>query len=382
MRSSSNRTRRARGWSIVVKRFAAVACLSLAIFVGAAGQAGADAAGPTDFLTTITSIEPETGVATLSIIGGDSFLSLAVEPGHTAEVRGYSGEPYLRFASDGTVMENRRSKTYHLNSSRYADAPHDHIDEGAEPEWFEVAADGEYAWHDHRIHWMGNENPPDKGPGDVILTSDIPITVDDQAVTVSVRSVWQPAPSPWPAIVGAVVGVALVIFLRRTRGWLASIPVGIAALAATIIGAVEFAANPPAAQPSPMPWVLPGMSLVFVVAAPWLGRRSRRSPDLPAMASAHTGSPPVVPFSGADALLIIAGAALISWAWMGHQALVRAVLVHPIPGWVVRGAIPFVAIVGLATLIAVGSAGYAKFRSAVDPEADRKADCSERSPSA
>ena len=131
-----------------------------------------------------------------------------------------------------------------------------------------------------------------------------------------------------------------------------------------------------------MPWVLPGMSLVFVVAASWLGRRSRRSPDLPAMASAHTGSPPVVPFSGADALLIIAGAALISWAWMGHQALVRAVLVHPIPGWVVRGAIPFVAIVGLATVIAVGSAGYAKFRSAVDPEADRKADCSERSPSA
>ena len=53
------------------------------------------------------------------MIGGDSFVELTVERGTDVVVLGYWGEPYLRFNSDGTVEENRRSPTVAENESRY-----------------------------------------------------------------------------------------------------------------------------------------------------------------------------------------------------------------------------------------------------------------------
>ena len=83
------------------------------------GAAHADPAVPTDFATEVVGIEPATPTIDVGVVGGDSFVELTVEPGTAVVVLGYWGEPYLRFNSDGTVEENRRSPTVAENESRY-----------------------------------------------------------------------------------------------------------------------------------------------------------------------------------------------------------------------------------------------------------------------
>ena len=91
---------------------------------------------------------------------------------------GYWGEPYLRFNSDGTVEENRRSPTVAENESRYGgSSTAGRRTRPVSRNGREVATDGSYAWHDHRAHWMSTE-PPAGERGDEVLTGVIPLQVD------------------------------------------------------------------------------------------------------------------------------------------------------------------------------------------------------------
>ena len=96
-----------------------VAICSAVAMLGPAGVAHADPAQPTDYATEIVGIEPATPSIDVGVIGGDSFVELTAERGTEVVVLGYWGEPYLRFNSDGTVEENRRSPTVAENESRY-----------------------------------------------------------------------------------------------------------------------------------------------------------------------------------------------------------------------------------------------------------------------
>ena len=109
--------------------------------------------------STVEAIEPPAEGVTAEIVGGDSFLRVRAEPGRTVVVRGYEGEPYLRFRPDGTVEVNRNSPAAYVNESRYGTDPPASADATAAPAWQEVAADGSYAWHDHRTHWMATNRP-------------------------------------------------------------------------------------------------------------------------------------------------------------------------------------------------------------------------------
>ena len=61
---------------------------------------------------------------TAEIRGGDSFLEVTVDEGHTVIVEGYQGEPYLRFQPDGTVERNRLSTATYLNDDRKGKVDH------------------------------------------------------------------------------------------------------------------------------------------------------------------------------------------------------------------------------------------------------------------
>jgi hypothetical protein len=202
-----------------VRRRTVAALVALGTVVLWVSPAAADPAGPTDYRTVIESIDPPVAGIDLRIVGGDSFLELTASGGVEVLVVGYQGEPYLRFGADGTVEENRRAPTTHLNQDRYGTVePPPGASADAPPEWSLVTDGGRYAWHDHRIHWMNPQRPPGASPGDQILEAVVPIVVDGEPVEIAVSSTWLPGPSPVPSAVGAAVGAALALGVRAAFG--------------------------------------------------------------------------------------------------------------------------------------------------------------------
>jgi hypothetical protein len=313
----------------------------------------ADAAGPTDYQSEIVSIDPPTPRLHASIIGGDAFLLLRVDRGTAVEVYGYRSEPYIQFLPDGTVQENRASASYFVSRSKLGSAlPSDFVDD-APPQWHTVATDGEYAWHDHRTHWMTDARPPGKRPGDVVLRQVVAMLVDGVAVAITVQSVWLPAPSRVPVWLGGGVGVAAGLCLavgsrrRSSRAAMSAVPTfafavpmfAVGVLAA-LVGIWQYQTFPSETGPQ-LGWF--GLPLVAAVAAAGvIAMHWRRG------GNALTG----------NALLLLAGVNMVLWSWMREDGLTRAVLPTNAPAWLDRfassAALPcglLAAAFGLAALV-------------------------------
>ncbi len=278
--------------------------------------AHADAPGPTDYRTVVTRIEPAVDGVRISIVGGDSFVELAVASGTAATVPGYSGDEYLRFRADGVVEENRNSATFYANASRYGGAVPDGI-AGSPPRWVQVATDGRFAWHDHRTHWMSTSRPPGKHAGDVILDAELPITVNGAQVLVHVQSTWLLPPSRLPALVGLIAGLSIAAAALRWRA--APLVVGAGAVIAFVLGAVAVRSVPSETGPPYTLWVLPLLSIVLVVAA--AAGRTRLS------------------VWHRQAATVIAATPLAVWGWSRRTAMSRALIPTDAPMWLDRFAV-------------------------------------------
>ncbi len=248
------------------------------------GSVFADAPGPTDYRSEITSISSADGqplpeVFEVTVEGHDSFLLLTIDRGSTAAVAGYEGEPDLRFDADDSVYENRLSFSTVYNRDRFGSVERpDYIDHSAAPEWILVDDDGSFAWHDHRIHYMDPRPPIGAEPGDIIIDTSVPITVDGVPVDITVASTLLASPSPLPALVISVMaaaGVAVVILrtasTRRTAGATAA-----TAMLALVTGAGWYVSLPGDADPS-ITWILlpaTGLVAALVAVRAALGQRS------------------------------------------------------------------------------------------------------------
>ncbi len=238
---------------------------SLMVF-GSAAPAAADPPGPTDYQSSIAAVVPPVAGVEATMIGGDAFLQIKVDPGIHVVVLGYRGEPYVQFLPDGTVEENQVSPSTYLNEDRYAETEiPDEASYDAEPQWEVVATNGRWAWHDHRTHWMNPARPLGSEPGDQILEAVVPLVVDETDVSVTVVSVWQEAPSPLAGIAGAIAGLALliglVVWLGRGRG--ATVAVATTALVALVMGWWQVTSVPNETGPSALLYLLPAAALVL-----------------------------------------------------------------------------------------------------------------------
>jgi hypothetical protein len=258
-------------------RLAQVALLASVLVGLTATPAGADAAGPSDFRSEVTEITPATEGVHAAIRGGDSFLEVSVDEGREVTVEGYSGEPYLRFLADGTVERNVSSPATYLNEDRTGGGerpPGASAD--AEPEWEEVADDGRYAWHDHRVHWMSEATPPvDRGQRvPAFAPWRIPISVDGEPVEILGVLVYEEdvSPLPWAVLAVAVAG-AVAWWGRRRPMQLAAAALVVASILAVVVGRADFASTPDGSG-NPLLWVLPVVSLVAAGAALALAARS------------------------------------------------------------------------------------------------------------
>lgn len=321
--------------SASIRRLVAGLALGAAAAVAVAAPVFADPPGPTDYLSTVRSIEPPTSTIEVGIVGGDSFVELRVHAGVEAMVIGYEGEDYLWFRPDGVVLENQNSPATYLNANRYggsgvpATARAD-----AEPDWKQVASGGYWAWHDHRAHWMQNARPFGLGPGDQILEAVIPVVVDGETVEVTVASTWQPEPSSLPMWFGALAGVAVVIgaFLLRSGPVppiAATLPPALLALYA---GYAQYGSLPAETGPRPVWIVLPIVAVVSAAVGVLLAARGRRF--------------------AADAAMLLVGVELAIWGFVKRDGLDAAIVPTDAPYWLDRFATAWALVggVGIAAL--------------------------------
>ncbi len=330
------------------RRIGGFVAILAASFMAPSSPAIADTAGPTDYRSDVVAVDPPTPSVEISIVGGDSFVLLRVEPGVEVDVMGYESEPYLHFAQDGAVYENRRSAATYINRSRFAGDPiPDGVAADAEPDWAVVASpgSGEYAWHDHRAHLMQPSVPAGARRGDRILDDVVPIVVDGVPVAVRITSTWMPAPSRWPPALGALIGVALVaavLLAPARRGW--GPLLFTAGGAAAVVGAIGYASLPAVTDPRPVWWLLPVLAVAFALAAWVLG-----------------------PTPGGHAAGAIAGLELAAWAVDRRAGLTRAVLPTDAPYWFDRAVTAGAFTVGVVAAVAAVAGLFSSMRRAPVP---------------
>ena len=275
--------------------------------------AHADAAEPTDYRTTVVSVEPRIDGLEVSIEGGDSFVRLTAPAGADVIVYGYAGEPYLRLAPDGTIATNRLSAATYENQNRFGGSGvPSFVDHLAEPQWRSVGSGRTWAWHDHRSHWMSPDPPIGLDPGMSLPAQTIPITVDGTPVGITVETTRVGAPSVWPAAFGVLVGLQLVLL-----GWwlgpaTATLTTILVSLAATVTGAGQYLSLPAETGPSVTWWLMPVLALGAGIGA-------------------------IVTYGRSDllvrALLALSGLQLFVWAFDRRAVFSRPVLPTDIAFW-------------------------------------------------
>lgn len=136
-----------------------------------------------NYRTTITSVTPAVPGLTVRSIEAGGRLELTNHTGHPVEVVGYDGKRLL-----------------------------------------EVPAGAVARWHDHRVHWMSDDPPPQvtADPSRTHRIRDWVVPLRTQSSTVEVRGTldWLPPPQPgtWWAVslLGAAAVTGLGVLLRRS----------------------------------------------------------------------------------------------------------------------------------------------------------------------
>lgn len=241
-----------------------------------ASPAAADPVESSDFRSEVTDITPAVGGVRAEIRGGDTFLELSVEPGHEVIVYSYEpnrARPYLRFLKDGRVQRNKNASATYINESRRGGGtiPTSLEDPSADtPVWQDVADGGRYAWHDHRVHWMAEVDPPvarGERVGGAYDPWVVPIEVDGRVAEVRGTLLFEDSISPVPWVLLAIVVAGLVAVVGRRSTLLpGSVALIIASGLAIVTGLGELRATPGSGGNASL-WALPAAALYFAVVA-------------------------------------------------------------------------------------------------------------------
>ncbi|WP_341252955.1 hypothetical protein [Euzebya pacifica] len=205
-------------------RLLSTALLTMSLLILAAAPAAAHGRGSdaSNFESRITETPSLDGLE-WRVINSDEYLQLTNASSEEVAIPGYQGEPYLRIGPDG-VFRNLNSQATYLNEDRFAQTtiPAD-VDLEADPEWEQLSDGSSYAWHDHRIHWMADTDPPavKAAPDETHLVTawTVPFEVGGEEHEVAGDLTWVPGGSAllWllPALLLVSIPVALAV--RRTE---------------------------------------------------------------------------------------------------------------------------------------------------------------------
>jgi len=199
-----------------------LAFVTLAAFAGLAapGDAAAHGRGPTVALDYRLRLAPPPAGLQVRILDGDRSLEARLASGTHALVRGYLGEPMLRFGAGG-VFANASSPT--AQSDRLV---------AAGSGWVRVTHGRSFVWHDHRL--------TPSGPRGRFA---IPVQVDGREGVIAGSFVRVARPPVWPWLAGAAAFAAAVWAATARRTWRLPLATGLGVVAGSgaLLAAIAFA---------------------------------------------------------------------------------------------------------------------------------------------
>jgi hypothetical protein len=211
-----------------VSRIRTIVAALLAAALLAPASALAHTGNP-NFRSRIDSFTPATKGLSFQVLYYDDQIEVRNFSHKTVTIYGYNGDPYLRLLPNGTVEQNRLSPATYLNQERdltgnvtvpkFANA-------NAKPQWRVLSKTSTVQFHDHRMHWMGKQLPPqvkDKSKKYKIFDYAVPIAVNGVKGAVHGTLFWNGEQTGFPTaavvsiVIVALLGVAFVVFVRRRR---------------------------------------------------------------------------------------------------------------------------------------------------------------------
>lgn len=185
-------------------------------------QTAAAHQGNPDYRSEILAIAPERASAGIEaeVQNFDDGVILRNDSGKSVLVKGYDGEPYVRISPDGLVEVNLNSPSFYLNQDRFAEVEIPaRADPDRAPDWKEVDRSGQFAWHDHRSHYMGRGVPPqvaDESVRTKVFDYSIPISVNGAPAHMRGTLDWVGSDSGFPLTPFIAVGLLALFGV----GWL------------------------------------------------------------------------------------------------------------------------------------------------------------------
>jgi hypothetical protein len=197
-----------------------------AVALGALAAPAAAHQGNPDYESLVTRTPDVPGLR-VQVVNGDDSLQVVNRGPRELVVVGYEDEPYVRMKPGGVVEVNQNATATYLNAERYsgADVPAG-VDPKAPPRWKVVARNGRYEFHDHRIHWMNERDPPeiaDEAKRQEVFDWKVPVRVGATTTSIDGTLFWRGRQDEAPAgayVAGGgllVAGVVLVVVVRRRR---------------------------------------------------------------------------------------------------------------------------------------------------------------------
>ena len=232
----------------------------IALIVGVAGAVlvpatpafahGGDIPGATAYRSAVTSTTLD-DVRVRSVEAG-ARLELTNDTGHSVEILGYAGEPYLDVRADGT-WQNVNSPAAYVNETLAGDVvPPAGADVTAPPSWRKISSSTTVRWHDQRTQWRSAGKPPqavaDPSRRHHLLDWSVPLRVQTTPYEIRGTLDWEPPPVAWMWWAGAALaglaGAALAYrWPRSVRG--TALLAGLAPLAYAGLRTLDGETPPP-----------------------------------------------------------------------------------------------------------------------------------------
>jgi hypothetical protein len=196
----------------------------------------------TNLQTNLRSVTPAMPGLKVKVVESGSRLEVTNQTGKEIIVLGYKDEPYLRIGPDG-VFQNRLSPATYINKTREGQEPTEAARNAkvGDTDWEKISSEPLARWHDHRIHWMSPNDPPEARaePGKRhVINAEWVVPIKAGAETISVKGdlVWEPGPSALPWYLLIVVLVAAAVLIGRGANWAA----GLAAVTGVLVAIDVF----------------------------------------------------------------------------------------------------------------------------------------------